>query len=280
MQKIQHALHSLQMPLDLTGSFTTRFTGNPDTEPGTVTTIVYQLELGWTIGSVEYYVGDVGSGRMENNVPIFDYTIGFVFSWNPVTHVAEVKLGRIRIYQDAEEYQSISQNVVDESQQLTGDNRFWAFDCKRFDEAVSVSRTMNAILKDPEASIRITNFTQEEKSMYDHHSYIRLERSYTQCDPNNTDMRKYYRDQIEMRYIHLMCNPAEYQEGAYYYSLDTTVHGPFTTLDDMLRAVNEAKHAAKHQPAVPHMVQVVNGEWVCANTLTLVDGTIIESPYE
>lgn len=267
------------MPLDLTGSFTTRFTGNPDTEPGTVTTIVYRLDLEWTTGPVEYYVGDVGSGRMEDDVPNFDYTIGFVFSWNPVTHVAELKLGRIRIYQDAEEYQSIPQNVVDESQQLTGDNRFWAFDCKRFDEAVSVSRTMNAILKDPTASIHITNFTEEERDEYDRQCYVRLHRNYSQCSPTNTDMRKYYRDQIEMRYIYLMCNPAEYQEGAYYSSIDTKIRGPFTTLDEMLRDTNEAKANAEYQPSVPHMVRVVNGEWMCAPTLTLEDGTIVESPY-
>lgn len=255
--------------LTLTGSFLNPFPANPlDEANPQPETMVYALDLDRSDGPVQYYTGHLGSGKLVANKPHFDYTIKFVFTWNPETNLSEIKAGRVCWMNISGEK---AEGLVDENGNIA------CFECKRYDEYVSVRRTMNAIFGNTTTRLVLSEFTEEERAIYRADAWRREERVYEQAfqgitfpqdlpDGEKSDwlIKHHYdvwllRDRVETTFLYTQSTEGRHV-GDHYFALDATLHGPYANKEAMDAAIQQV--TPKRIPASPCRAYINDkGEW-------------------
>ncbi len=267
------------MPIPSVGSFLAPY----DIEDPNHTT-VYSIECYKIADGVETYSGCVGAGSLENGIPTFLTSVPIAFTWNPATKEGVVKLGNFRWISNPQEYAAIPHNLTDDRfQSKDSENSIICFNHKRYDYYVSVSRTMNEILKgqcDGECIIRVEKFTEEERKEYDAYEAGRPQRNYltsfnsiawpadmdtpesqmTWLKNNHHDMyedlkqrREYIESQAILNYRGAHPTP----DGTYFVCVDEVVHGPFATEDEMEKTLAEI--TPLYYPSCPYKMVFEDG---------------------
>jgi hypothetical protein len=261
--------------LPLTGSFLNPFPANPwDEANPQPETIVYELYLDRCEGPIQYYTAHLGSGQMVENKPHFDYIIKFVFTWNPEANLSEIKAGRVCWMDVPGEKLESPQNLeggIDENGNIA------CFECKRYDEYISVRRTMNAILGNTTTRLVLSEFTEEERAIYHADAWRREERAFNRAlqgitlpkdltDAEKTDwlMKNHYdvwllRDRLETTFLYSQSTEGR-RVGDHYFALDATLYGPYANKEAMDAALEHMKSACVL--AAPCRAYITEkGEW-------------------
>ncbi len=231
---------------------------------GTPEAVNYRLYLDGIIGSTEYYSG------------FLDY-IQIAFTWNPKTRIADIKSGRIcwASLVSSNNPNNLENGVNDKGQ-------IACFECKRYEQYISVSEAMNAILSpNVAASIHMSKFNDEELKIYRANAWQREERLYDQTMSNITlpenlsDSEKsawiaeYHSEIVELRgrieTLFLFSQSTDGKHpGDYYFALDSTLYGPYYNKDAMDVEINQK--TAKKLPAVPCCAYIAkDGSWRCCS---------------
>jgi hypothetical protein len=185
--------------------------------------------------------------------------------------LAEVKAGRIRWFSVQDPTPNL-ENGLDEAGHIA------CFECKRYDEYISVGRTMNAVLGNTTTRITISEFTDEERAIYRADEWRREERAYEYSmaaiewpvnitaksekaawiDEHHSSISE-LRDRIEMLFLHSQSTDGK-SAGDHYFAVDATLYGPYTNKEEMHAAIIQTE--VKRIPAHPYRAYITpNGKW-------------------